>query len=83
MSGCMSNRDHLVDGLHSIRKNCGTLGSGSRIRIWKLMVWRARAVKPSVSNVHGRDVPAPVPKMLRISVFWSPQRPVCAISRRH
>jgi len=53
----MSNRDHLVDGLHSILEE---LWEGSdRIaasEFRKLMVWRARAVKPP-SNVHGRDVP--------------------------
>jgi len=57
----MSNRDHLVDGLHSILEE---LWEGSdRIaasEFRKLMVWRARAVKPSVPTYMAGTFPAPV-----------------------
>jgi len=57
----MSNRDHLVDGLHSILEE---LWEGSdqvaASEFRKLMVWRARAVKPSVPTYKAGTFPAPV-----------------------
>ena len=59
--GVMSNRDHLVDGLHSILEE---LWEGSdqiaASEFRKLMVWRARAVKPSVPTYMAGTFPAPV-----------------------
>ena len=57
----MSNRDHLVDGLHSVLEE---LWEGSdqiaASDFRKLMVWRLRAVKPSVPTYMGGTFPAPV-----------------------
>ena len=57
--GVMSNRDHLVDGLHSILEE---LWEGSdhvaASEFRKLMVWRARAVKPSVPTYMAGTFPA-------------------------
>jgi hypothetical protein len=57
----MSNRDHLVDGLHSILEE---LWEGSdqvaASEFRKLMYWRARAVKPSVPTYRAGTFPAPV-----------------------
>jgi hypothetical protein len=59
--GIMSNRDHLVDSLHSILEE---LWEGSdqvaASQFRRLMVWRARAVKPSVPTYRGGTFPAPV-----------------------
>ena len=59
--GVMSNRDHLVDGLHSILEE---LWEGSdqiaASEFRKLMVWRARAIKPSVPTYMAGTFPAPV-----------------------
>jgi hypothetical protein len=59
--GVMSNRDHLVDGLHSVLEE---LWKGSdqvaASDFRKLMVWRARAVKPSVPAYRVGTFPAPV-----------------------
>ena len=59
--GVMSNRDHLVDGLHSILEE---LWEGSdqiaASEFRKLMVWRARAVKPFVPTYMAGTFPAPV-----------------------
>ena len=57
----MSNRDHLVDGLHSVLEE---LWEGSdqiaTSEFRKLMVWRARAVKPFVPTYMAGTFPAPV-----------------------
>jgi hypothetical protein len=57
----MSNRDHLVDGLHSILEE---LWEGSdqvaAAEFRKLMVWRAKAIKPSVPTYLAGTFPAPV-----------------------
>src|ERR1035441_3235917 len=57
----MPNRDHLVDGLHSILEK---LWEGSDqvapSEFRKLMVWRARAVKPFVPTYMAGTFPAPV-----------------------
>ena len=57
----MSNRDHLVDGLHSV---LGELWEGSdevaSSDFRKLTVWRVRAVKPSVPAYRAGTFPAPV-----------------------
>ena len=59
--GVMSNRDHLVDGLHSV---LGELWEGSdevaSSDFRKLMVWRVRAVKPSVPAYRAGTFPVPV-----------------------
>jgi hypothetical protein len=57
----VSNRDHLVDGLHSILEELwegADQVAASEFR--KLMVWRARAVKPSVPTYLAGTFPAPV-----------------------
>jgi len=61
--GVMSNRDHLVDGLHSILEKLWE-GSDQRAasEFRRLMVWRARAVKPSVPTYRAGTFPAPVSK---------------------
>jgi len=57
----MSNRDHLVDGLHSILEE---LWEGSdqiaASKFRQLMVWHARAIKPSVPTYMAGTFPAPV-----------------------
>ena len=57
----MSNRDHLVDGLHSILEE---LWEGSdqlaASEFRRLMDWRTRAVKPSVPTYTGGIFPAPI-----------------------
>ena len=59
--GAMSNRDHLVDGLHSVLEE---LWEGSdqiaASEFRKLMIWRARAVKPSVPTYKAGTFPGPV-----------------------
>ena len=59
----MSNRDHLVDGLHSILEE---LWDGSdqlaASELRKLMDWRARAIKPSTPTYRAGTFPAPVPQ---------------------
>jgi hypothetical protein len=57
----MSNRDHLVDGLHSILEGLwegADQSAASEFR--RLLVWRARAVKPSVPTYRAGTFPAPV-----------------------
>lgn len=59
--GVVSNRDQLVDGLHSILEELwegADQVAASEFR--KLMVWRARAVKPSVPTYLAGTFPAPV-----------------------
>ena len=54
----MSNRDHLVDGLHSILEELwrgSDRVAASEFRT--LMAWRARAAEAVRSNVRSRDVP--------------------------
>ena len=57
----MSNRDHLVDGLHSVLEE---LWEGSdqiaASDFRKLMVWRLRAVEPYVPAYRAGTFPAPV-----------------------
>lgn len=57
----MSNRDHLVDGLHSILEelwNGSDQLAASELRL--LMTWRARAVKPFTPPYLAGTFPAPV-----------------------
>lgn len=57
----MSNRDHLVDGLHSILEGLwegSDEAAASEFR--ELMVWRARAVRPSIPTYKGGTFPGPV-----------------------
>jgi hypothetical protein len=57
----ISNRDHLVDGLHSILEllwEGSDQAAASEFR--KLMVWRAKAVKPFVPTYRAGTFPAPV-----------------------
>jgi hypothetical protein len=59
--GVVSNRDHLVDGLHSILEELwegADQVAASEFR--RLMVWRARAIKPSVPTYMAGTFPAPV-----------------------
>jgi hypothetical protein len=66
----MSNRDHLVDGLHSILEQlwCGSdQVAASQFR--KLMAWRARAVKPSAPMYRVETFPAPVSQDAQDLVF--------------
>jgi hypothetical protein len=59
--GVVSNRDHLVDGLHSILEELwegADQVAASEFR--QLMVWRARAIKPSVPTYMAGTFPAPV-----------------------
>ncbi len=57
----MSNRDHLVDGLHSVLSG---LWEGSdeiaAAEFRKLMVWSVRAMKSSVPTYRGGTFPGPV-----------------------
>jgi hypothetical protein len=57
----MSNRDHLVDGLHSILEE---LWDGSdqvaASELRKLMAWRAQAIKPFTPTYRAGTFPAPV-----------------------
>lgn len=57
----MSNRDHLVDGLHSILQE---LWDGSdqaaAFEVRELMAWRARAIKPFTPTYQAGTFPAPV-----------------------
>jgi hypothetical protein len=57
----MSNRDHLLDGLHSILEelwNGSDQAAASELRT--LMTWRARAVKPFTPTYLTGTFPAPV-----------------------
>lgn len=57
----MSNRDHLVDGLHSILDELwegSDQAAASEFR--RLMAWRMRAVKPFVPPYRVGTFPAPV-----------------------
>jgi hypothetical protein len=57
----MSNRNHLVDGLHSILEELwkgSDQTAASEFRV--LMAWRARAVKPTVPTYRAGTFPAPV-----------------------
>jgi hypothetical protein len=57
----MSNRDHLVDGLHSVLEGLwegSDQTAASEFRT--LMAWRVRAVKPSVATYRAGTFPAPV-----------------------
>jgi hypothetical protein len=57
----MSNRDHLVDGLHSILEDLwGGSDEIAASEFRKLMVWRARAIKPTVPTYRAGTFPAPV-----------------------
>ncbi len=80
----MSNRDHLLDGLHSILEelwNGSDQAAASELRT--LMTWRARAVKPFTPTYLTGTFPAPASQPAQeSSVFWSQQRPVSTISRR-
>jgi hypothetical protein len=57
----MSNRDHLVDGLHFILEQ---LWDGSdqvaASELRKLMAWRAQAIKPFTPTYRAGTFPAPV-----------------------
>jgi hypothetical protein len=56
----MSNRDHLLDGLHSILEelwNGSDQAAASELR--RLMTWRGRAVKPFTPTYLTGTFPAP------------------------
>jgi hypothetical protein len=57
----VSNRDHLVDGLHSVLEELWE-GSDQRAasEFRRLMAWRARAVKSFVPTYMAGTFPAPV-----------------------
>ncbi len=57
----MSNRDHLVDGLHSVLEDLwGGSDEIAASEFRKLMVWRARAAKSSVPTYRAGTFPGPV-----------------------
>ena len=59
--GVLSNRDHLVDGLHSILEELWKGSDQVAVSEFRtLMAWRARAVKPSVPTYMAGTFPAPV-----------------------
>lgn len=57
----MSNRDHLVDGLHSILEGLwdgSDQAAASEFR--QLIVWRERAIRPSIPTYRAGTFPGPV-----------------------
>jgi hypothetical protein len=57
----MSNRDHLVDGLHSILEALwegSDQAAASEFR--ELMLWRARAVRPFIPTYKAGTFPGPI-----------------------
>jgi hypothetical protein len=57
----MSNRDHLVDGLHSILEDLwGGSDQIAASEFRKLMAWRERAVKSAVPTYRAGTFPGPV-----------------------
>ena len=59
----MSNRDHLLDGLHSILEelwNGSDQSAASELR--RLIAWRMRALKPFTPAYLAGTFPAPVPQ---------------------
>jgi hypothetical protein len=57
----MSNRDHLVDGLHSILEelwNGSDQIAASELR--ELMAWRVRAIRPVTPTYRAGTFPAPI-----------------------